>query len=167
MTPQNSTNKSSSDIQIIESESEKTDVQVQSMILKPTCPETMKNNELEVNYESEQKREEEGTLHVREPNSETTRTSAATVNIDDGGGQNQGGGGEESGRERLKRHRVEVAGQVWIPDMWGQEELLKDWIDCSAFDASLMNSNIMLARAALVRETTTPASGRLRIENSC
>ncbi|XP_011077929.1 proline-rich transmembrane protein 2-like [Sesamum indicum] len=45
-----------------------------------------------------------------------------------------------SGRERLKRHRVEVAGRVWIPEMWGQEELLKDWIDCTAFDATLMNS---------------------------
>jgi hypothetical protein len=39
---------------------------------------------------------------------------------------------EDAGvRERLKRHSVEVAGRVWIPDIWGQEELLKDWIDCS------------------------------------
>ncbi|KAM7464247.1 hypothetical protein LguiA_032368 [Lonicera macranthoides] len=59
---------------------------------------------------------------------------------------------EESGRERLKRLRVEVAGRVWIPDIWGQEELLKDWIDCNAFDASLVNNNIISARAALVQE---------------
>ncbi|KAF8395391.1 hypothetical protein HHK36_019337 [Tetracentron sinense] len=59
---------------------------------------------------------------------------------------------EDSGRERLKRHRAEVAGQVWIPEMWGQEELLKDWIDCSAFDASLVPTGIMSARAALVGE---------------
>ncbi|KAK9291290.1 hypothetical protein L1049_009479 [Liquidambar formosana] len=59
---------------------------------------------------------------------------------------------EENGRERLKRHQVEVAGQVWIPDIWGQEELLKDWIDCSAFDSSLVPNGIMSARAALVQE---------------
>ncbi|XP_076899660.1 uncharacterized protein LOC143553569 [Bidens hawaiensis] len=70
---------------------------------------------------------------------------------------------EESGRERLKRHRVEMAGRVWIPDTWGHEDLLKDWIDCTVFDSSLGNNNIMLARAALIQE------GRptLRIENKC
>ncbi|KAL0374877.1 UNVERIFIED_CONTAM: protein BIC1 [Sesamum radiatum] len=60
-----------------------------------------------------------------------------------------------SGREMLKRHRVEVAGRVWIPDMWGQEAFLKDWIDCGAFDASLVNSSIMSARAALVEQGRT------------
>ncbi|MCD7461332.1 hypothetical protein HAX54_045902 [Datura stramonium] len=76
---------------------------------------------------------------------------------------------EENGRERLKRHRVEVAGRVWIPEIWGQEELLKDWIDCSAFDAKLMNNNnIMSAKAALVEETRRSNSTcRLTIENSC
>ncbi|KAL3536118.1 hypothetical protein ACH5RR_004579 [Cinchona calisaya] len=75
---------------------------------------------------------------------------------------------EDSGRERLKRHRVEVAGRVWIPDIWGQEEQLKDWIDCRAFDASaVMNSSIMLARAALVEEGRRATSSRLRIENGC
>ncbi|KAK2982796.1 hypothetical protein RJ640_005120 [Escallonia rubra] len=73
---------------------------------------------------------------------------------------------EESGRERLKRHRVEVAGRVWIPDIWGQEELLKGLPDCNAFDASLMNSSILSARAALVEEVRTANSGALRIENS-
>ncbi|KAL0410108.1 UNVERIFIED_CONTAM: protein BIC1 [Sesamum latifolium] len=63
-----------------------------------------------------------------------------------------------SGRERLKRHRVEVAGRVWIPDMWGQEAFLKDWIDCGAFDASLVNSSIMSARAALVEQGRTLSS---------
>ncbi|KAL6559199.1 hypothetical protein OROHE_006568 [Orobanche hederae] len=57
-----------------------------------------------------------------------------------------------SGRERLKRQRVEIAGRVWIPDIWGQEDFLKDWIDCSAFDASLVNSSIMSARDSLVEE---------------
>lgn len=79
---------------------------------------------------------------------------------------------EENGRDRLKRHRHEVAGRVWIPEIWGQEELLKDWIDCSAFDdATWMNNNnnIMSARTALVEERRRAANStcRLRIENSC
>ncbi|KAL3825769.1 hypothetical protein ACJIZ3_021798 [Penstemon smallii] len=68
-----------------------------------------------------------------------------------------------SGRERLKRHRMEVAGRVWIPEMWGQENLLKDWIDCTAFDASLVKSSIMSARAALVEEGRRPNSTRLEL----
>ncbi|XP_015898792.3 protein BIC1 [Ziziphus jujuba] len=74
---------------------------------------------------------------------------------------------EDSERERLKRHRREVAGRVWIPDIWGQEELLKDWIDCAAFDASLVPTGIMSARAALVEEGRRANSGRLRIVNRC
>ncbi|CAN1772099.1 Protein BIC1 [Linum perenne] len=58
-------------------------------------------------------------------------------------------------REKLKRHRTEVAGRVWIPEIWGQEELLKDWTDCSAFDAALGSNGIMSARDALVRQGLT------------
>ncbi|XP_042511113.1 protein BIC1 [Macadamia integrifolia] len=76
----------------------------------------------------------------------------------------------DSGRERLKRHRNEVAGHVWIPEIWGKEELLKDWMDCSAFNASLVPSGIMSARAALIEEGRRPNSvsggHRLRIDNS-
>ncbi|TKY61990.1 hypothetical protein E2542_SST11844 [Spatholobus suberectus] len=74
---------------------------------------------------------------------------------------------EDSGRERLKRHRVEVAGRVWIPDIWGQEDLLKDWIDCTAFDAPLVPSRISTAREALVEECTRANAAGLRIENRC
>lgn len=74
---------------------------------------------------------------------------------------------EDNERERLKRHRIEVAGRVWIPDIWGQEDLLKDWIDCSAFDACLVPKGIMSAREALVEEGRRATSGRLRIENRC
>lgn len=75
---------------------------------------------------------------------------------------------EDAGvRERLKRHSVEVAGRVWIPDIWGQEELLKDWIDCSAFDASLVPTGIMSAREALAEEGRRANSSGLRIENRC
>ncbi|KAH1070856.1 hypothetical protein GLYMA_03G195300v4 [Glycine max] len=72
---------------------------------------------------------------------------------------------EDSGRERLNRHRVEVAGRVWIPEIWGQEELLKDWIDCSAFDAPLVPSRISTARKALVEECTRANAAGLIIEN--
>lgn len=71
-------------------------------------------------------------------------------------------------RERLKRHRTQVAGQVWIPDMWGQEDLLKDWIDCTAFDSCLVNhQDITSARASLVADGRRASSGRLRVQNSC
>lgn len=70
---------------------------------------------------------------------------------------------EESGRERLKKHRAEMAGRVWIPDIWGHEDLLKDWIDCTVFDSSLGNKNIMSARAALVQE----GRSTIRIQNQC
>ncbi|KAK8663081.1 hypothetical protein V6N13_024962 [Hibiscus sabdariffa] len=73
---------------------------------------------------------------------------------------------QDNGRERLKRHRIEMAkSRVWIPDIWGQEELLKDWVDCSAFDDCLVPSGIMSARAALVEEGRRATSARLRIEN--
>ncbi|KAK7355444.1 hypothetical protein VNO80_14700 [Phaseolus coccineus] len=75
--------------------------------------------------------------------------------------------GEASNRERLKRHRVEVSGRVWIPEIWGQEDLLKDWIDCTAFDASLVPSRIVMARTALVEEGRRATSGGLRFENRC
>uniref|UniRef100_A0A0A0LAW6 Protein BIC1 n=2 Tax=Cucumis sativus TaxID=3659 RepID=A0A0A0LAW6_CUCSA len=74
---------------------------------------------------------------------------------------------EEGGRERLKRHRREMAGRVWIPDIWGQEELLKDWIDCSAFDACLFPTGIGSARAALVEERRRANNGGLTLENRC
>lgn len=86
----------------------------------------------------------------------------ATMHVHNEGGPMRTDTNPENGRERLKRHRVEVAGHVWIPEIWGQEELLKDWIDCNAFDSTLMNNNkIMSAKSALVEER-----GRLRIANS-
>ncbi|KAK8672145.1 hypothetical protein V6N13_110518 [Hibiscus sabdariffa] len=63
--------------------------------------------------------------------------------------------------------REEDNGRVWIPEIWGQEELLKDWIDCSAFDESLVPPGIMSARAALVEEGRRANSGGFRIENRC
>ncbi|KAG6477127.1 hypothetical protein ZIOFF_066379 [Zingiber officinale] len=58
----------------------------------------------------------------------------------------------ESGRERLKRHRTEMGGRVWIPEIWGQESLLKDWTDGSVFDRPLVPKGLTSAREALVQD---------------
>ncbi|PRQ32274.1 hypothetical protein RchiOBHm_Chr5g0044531 [Rosa chinensis] len=77
-----------------------------------------------------------------------------------------------SGSERLKKHREEVAGHVTIPDSWGQEELLKEWIDYSPFDALLVPTGLSSAREALAREgrrraSNNNAQGVIRIESRC
>ncbi|CAI9105626.1 OLC1v1004595C1 [Oldenlandia corymbosa var. corymbosa] len=59
---------------------------------------------------------------------------------------------ESGGREKLFRHRNEVAGRVCIPEKWGQEKLLKDWMDCSIFDELLAPKEAALAREALIAE---------------
>ncbi|KAK3142688.1 hypothetical protein QOZ80_4BG0349980 [Eleusine coracana subsp. coracana] len=91
---------------------------------------------------------------------------------------------QESTRERLKRHRQEVAGRVWVPEKWGQEKLLKDWVDCAVFDRPLVAAGLLTARRALVAESCTrrrPADHRtsttttvssagsspLRVQNGC
>lgn len=88
-------------------------------------------------------------------------------------------GAEESARERLKRHRTEMAGRVRIPEMWGQERLLKDWVDCAVFDRPLAaTTGLLTARDALVAECATarrpgPAVSHgstrrpLRVHNGC
>ncbi|KAI3811632.1 hypothetical protein L1987_21358 [Smallanthus sonchifolius] len=99
-------------------------------------------------------------IHVsKKPNS----LSCSSLAAGEGGMTTPSPAVEESGRERLKRHRVEMAGRVWIPDIWGHEDLLKDWIDCSVFDSSLGNKTIMSARAALIQE----GRSTVRIENQC
>ena len=78
-----------------------------------------------------------------------------------------------SGRERLKRHREEVAGKVPIPESWGKEGLLVGWMDFSTFDASFTSSQIVSARAALMADAGDDPGAResraqrLRVESSC
>ncbi|OIW11356.1 hypothetical protein TanjilG_19612 [Lupinus angustifolius] len=75
---------------------------------------------------------------------------------------------EDSERERLKKHRVEVAGRVWIPEIWGQENFLMDWIDCTtAFHVHLVPSKITTAQEALVEEGKKVNASGLSIENRC
>ncbi|KAL6885906.1 hypothetical protein ACP4OV_010167 [Aristida adscensionis] len=86
-------------------------------------------------------------------------------------------GDQESTRERLKRHRQEMAGRVWVPEMWGQEKLLKDWVDCAVFDRPLVPAGLLTARRALVAECCTRRQDRrtaaggssspLRVQNGC
>ncbi|XP_027105219.2 uncharacterized protein [Coffea arabica] len=59
---------------------------------------------------------------------------------------------EESGREKLFRHWNEVAGRVCIPEIWGQEASLNDWMDCSLFDSLLAPKGAVSAREALIAE---------------
>lgn len=73
----------------------------------------------------------------------------------------------DTGRERLKRHREEVAGRVLIPDKWGKEELLKDWMDYSSFDSLLAPNGLASARKALMAEGRRTGSQRLRIGSMC
>ncbi|XP_051113908.1 protein BIC1-like [Andrographis paniculata] len=74
---------------------------------------------------------------------------------------------EKTGRERLKRHRLEVADRVWVPELWGQEDFLKDWIDCSPFDAAVMSSSAATAaRASLAEQGRNKSNpNRLGIKN--
>ena len=103
---------------------------------------------------------------------EETALNTVTADTTVVGGGDSVAAEEESGRERLRKHRLEMAGRVWIPDTWGQEDLLKDWIDCSAFDGSLVNNTILSARAALIqqRSTISPANNPTlltAIDNRC
>ncbi|ESW22063.1 hypothetical protein PHAVU_005G123800 [Phaseolus vulgaris] len=64
-------------------------------------------------------------------------------------------GVEETGREKLKRLREEVMMEkISIPEDWGQEQKLKDWIDYTVFDAFLApHSLIVSARDALCMQS--------------
>ncbi|KAL2511091.1 hypothetical protein Adt_16691 [Abeliophyllum distichum] len=62
---------------------------------------------------------------------------------------------EYSGREKLKRHWNEVAGKILIPERWGREGFLKEWVDYSSFDAVLAPNGVVSAREALVAEART------------
>ncbi|XP_020220176.1 protein BIC1 [Cajanus cajan] len=73
---------------------------------------------------------------------------------------------EETGRERLKRLREEVMMEkVKIPEKWGQEQMLKDWMDITMFDAFFAppHSMIVTARDALIANARKAKSPRLRI----
>lgn len=80
---------------------------------------------------------------------------------------NDHAGLEDFGRARLKRHRLEIANRVCIPETWGQEAMLKDWADCSAFTSFLVPRGVASARQALVDECRRSTSCRLKAEIRC
>ncbi|URE23672.1 hypothetical protein MUK42_36720 [Musa troglodytarum] len=76
---------------------------------------------------------------------------------------------EGCGRERLKRHRVEMAGRVCIPETWGQESLLKDWADRRAFESFMPEAGIRpqgAGRRLSSAAKYVPASWKLRPTDS-
>ncbi|KAE8700214.1 Tubulin/FtsZ family protein isoform 1 [Hibiscus syriacus] len=78
------------------------------------------------------------------------------------------GNEKDPGRGRLKTHREEVAGRVSIPDKWGKEDLLKDWMDFSSFDSLLAPTGLASARKTLMAEGRRRSSQRLmRIGSMC
>ncbi|KAJ1408458.1 hypothetical protein SESBI_23439 [Sesbania bispinosa] len=63
---------------------------------------------------------------------------------------------EETGRERLKRHREAMMGEVKIPENWGQEKLLKT--DYTNFDALFAPHRLIVtARDALIADVRKAA----------
>lgn len=63
-----------------------------------------------------------------------------------------------SGREKLKRHWTEVAGRVLVPEKWGEEGLLREWMDYSSFDALLAPKGLLSAREALISQAKRACS---------
>lgn len=86
-------------------------------------------------------------------------------------GQNDASSGElgpGGGRERLKRHREEAAKEVVIPEKWGKEQLMKEWIEYTTFDALFAPHRLIVAaRDALIADARKAKSQRLRLHNSC
>ncbi|KAJ6708249.1 hypothetical protein OIU85_028518 [Salix viminalis] len=106
----------------------------------------------------------------RQPPSPSRAETSQITNKAQTWGQQSGTLSSSSGRERLKRHIEEVSGKVMIPDSWGQENLLTDWIDYSSFDKLLAPKGITSAREALIaegRRACTSPHQRLRVESSC
>lgn len=102
--------------------------------------------------------------------SSTTNKDAATADYNEevknknGKAEAPAAADDEGGREMLKRHREEVAGRVLIPEKWGQEQLLKDWIEYATFDALFAPHRMILsARDALIADARQGRSQRLRI----
>ncbi|MCD7467262.1 hypothetical protein HAX54_004591 [Datura stramonium] len=76
-----------------------------------------------------------------------------------------------SRREKLKRHRREVGGRVCVPERWGYEGSLREWVDCSSFDKILAPNGLKSAREALMsqgkraRSESTSTSRMLEIRS--
>ncbi|KAF7823228.1 Protein BIC2 [Senna tora] len=81
----------------------------------------------------------------REPNSEATSGKE---------GENENDTSSLGARERLKRLREEAArDEVAIPEKWGKEQMMKEWIEYTTFDAIFAPHRLIVAaRDALVAD---------------
>lgn len=59
-----------------------------------------------------------------------------------------------SNREKLQHYRMQVAGEVTIPETWPGEEHLLEWIDTEPVEEALRPLGLLRARAALISEHT-------------
>lgn len=60
---------------------------------------------------------------------------------------------EVTGNKRMKRHREEVKGKVKVPENWKQEQMLKEWVNYTTFDALFAPHRIIVnARDALIAD---------------
>ena len=67
------------------------------------------------------------------------------------------------GRQRLQRHWMETGGNVCIPEIWGREQHLEEWVSYGIVEDALRPAGLMAARAALIntdvrRRKTSSAS---------
>ncbi|KAI5067692.1 hypothetical protein GOP47_0018220 [Adiantum capillus-veneris] len=79
-----------------------------------------------------------------------------------GGGNSFGGGGIGGGcpRDRLQRHRLQVAGSARIPDAWCGEARLREWVSSCEVEDALQPPGLFSARAALISAGSSPAATR-------
>ncbi|MCO5585678.1 hypothetical protein L7F22_054752 [Adiantum nelumboides] len=56
------------------------------------------------------------------------------------------------GRQRLQLHCLQVSGKVTIPDKWGCEQQLQEWVSYGIVEDALRPAGLMSARTALVSE---------------
>ncbi|CAJ1956148.1 unnamed protein product [Sphenostylis stenocarpa] len=98
-------------------------------------------------------------------NTQECKSSDTRDNDDKVKDHEEGHSVEKTGREKLKRLREEVTMEkVNIPEDWGQEQKLKDWMDYTMFDAFFAPHNLIVsARDALVANACKAKSRRLRI----
>ncbi|KAK4369478.1 hypothetical protein RND71_013270 [Anisodus tanguticus] len=65
----------------------------------------------------------------------------------------------EEGPLKLKRHWREVGGRVFVPERWGHEGSLREWVDYSSFDKILAPKGLKSAREALMSQGKRARSG--------
>ncbi|KAI5070803.1 hypothetical protein GOP47_0015146, partial [Adiantum capillus-veneris] len=63
------------------------------------------------------------------------------------------------GRARLQHHWVQVGGKVMIPDNWGLERHLQEWVSFGLLEDAYRPAGLMSARSALVADCQRRSRG--------